>query len=99
MIAEAAGRDQVRGCASDSPQASEQKFGVRFCVLKIGNEDLHRLASGQLGKLSAKRYDPLVFVGVEEELLAARSGFYNLDGGKNTHLCNGAVEVLSLIHI
>lgn len=51
---------------SHAAQAGEEEFGVGAGVLKVANEDFHRLGGGQFGKLAANQKDALVLVRVEQ---------------------------------
>ena len=77
----------------DSAEAGEEEFGVGAGVLEIADEDFHGLGGGEFRELAAEKKDALVFVGVEEEFVAAGSGFDDLNGWKNPHFGDGAVEV------
>ena len=62
-------------------------------MLEVADEDFHGLGGGEFGELATEEEDTLVFVGVEEEFVAAGAGFDDLDGWKDSHFGDGAVEV------
>lgn len=62
-------------------------------MLEVADEDFHGLGGGEFRELAAEEEDALVFVGVEEEFVAAGAGFDDLDGWKDPHFGDGAIEV------
>ena len=62
-------------------------------MLEVADEDFHGLGGGEFGELAAEVEDALVFVGVEEEFVAAGAGFDDLDGWEYPHFGDGAIEV------
>ena len=62
-------------------------------MLEVADEDFHGLGGGEFGELAADEEDALVFVGVQEEFVAAGAGFDDLDGWKDSHFGDGAIEV------
>ena len=55
----------------DAAEAGEEEFGVGAGVLEIGDKDFHGLGSGEFRELAPEEHDTLVFVGMEEEFIAA----------------------------
>ena len=54
-------------------------------MLEVADEDFHGLGGGEFGELAADEEDALVFVGVQEEFVAAGAGFDDLDGWEYPH--------------
>jgi len=62
-------------------------------VLEVADKDFHGLGGGEFGELAAEEEDALVFVGVKKEFVATGAGFDDLNGWKDPHFGNGAIEV------
>ena len=77
----------------DSAEAGEEEFGVGAGVLEVADKDFHGLCGGEFGELAAEEEDALVFVGVKKEFVATGAGFDDLNGWKDPHFGNGAIEV------